>query len=166
MYTSAWPILNNELVSGVTLHRIDQGIDTGDIIEQTEFAIGDLTTSRELYFKYMSYGLDLIKENLPAVLQGNFKSFPQTSNGASYYSTKSIDYKNLTIDLNKTAFEITLQLRAFSFVEYQIPTVYGRKIISWRISTERSSQKPGMVMREQNKGITISTIDFDLDLFY
>ncbi|MCU7960856.1 MAG: hypothetical protein KZQ58_12860 [gamma proteobacterium symbiont of Bathyaustriella thionipta] len=34
MYTSAWPILNGELESGVTLHRIDHGIDTGDIIDQ------------------------------------------------------------------------------------------------------------------------------------
>lgn len=34
MYTSALPILNNEKETGVTLHKIDTGIDTGEIIAQ------------------------------------------------------------------------------------------------------------------------------------
>ena len=32
MHTSAFPILNGEKYSGVTIHKIDNGIDTGDII--------------------------------------------------------------------------------------------------------------------------------------
>ncbi len=34
MYTSVWPILNGENVSGVTLHEIDGGIVTGNMIDQ------------------------------------------------------------------------------------------------------------------------------------
>ena len=39
MYTSCLPILFNEKESGVTLHKIDRGIDTGDIIDQITFPI-------------------------------------------------------------------------------------------------------------------------------
>ena len=39
MYTSALPLLNDEKESGVTLHYIDSGIDTGDIIDQLTFPI-------------------------------------------------------------------------------------------------------------------------------
>ena len=32
MYTSLWPILHGDLTGGVSLHQIDRGIDTGDIV--------------------------------------------------------------------------------------------------------------------------------------
>ena len=53
MYTSALPILNGEDKSGVTLHRIDSGIDTGEIIAQTEIKINYKDTARDLYIKYI-----------------------------------------------------------------------------------------------------------------
>ena len=56
MYTSAWPILNGENYSGVTLHKIDNGIDTGDIIDQLEFKIDINWTCRDLYFTYLKEG--------------------------------------------------------------------------------------------------------------
>ena len=37
MFTSALPIKNGEVDSGVTLHKIESGIDTGDIIDQIKF---------------------------------------------------------------------------------------------------------------------------------
>ena len=43
MYTSYWPIKNGEKKSGVTLHKIDSGIDTGDIISQLSFDIDEDT---------------------------------------------------------------------------------------------------------------------------
>ena len=39
MYTSIWPIINGENYCGVTLHEIDSGIDTGDIIDQIKVKI-------------------------------------------------------------------------------------------------------------------------------
>ena len=39
MFTSALPLINGEKETGVTLHKIDAGIDTGDIIDQIKFQI-------------------------------------------------------------------------------------------------------------------------------
>ena len=39
VYPSVWPILNGEKYAGVTLHKMDQGIDTGDIIAQKRFRL-------------------------------------------------------------------------------------------------------------------------------
>ena len=55
MYTSAHPLLNGEVKSGVTIHRINDGIDTGDIIDQIEFKIDINDTARDLYLKYLKY---------------------------------------------------------------------------------------------------------------
>lgn len=39
MYTSAMVLLNGEEYTGVTFHRIDKGIDTGEIIAQQKIKI-------------------------------------------------------------------------------------------------------------------------------
>ena len=136
MYTSAWPIINGEHYSGVTLHLIDEGIDTGDIIDQISIEIPLSFTSRDLYFKLLDQGSELFKRNIQKLLSGDYSISPQTFLG-SYYGKSSIEYKNLKIDLNKTSFEIYNQLRAFIFSEYQFPTLRGYKVKSVRITYEK-----------------------------
>ena len=63
MYTSTHPILNDEKYAGVTLHFIDAGIDTGDIIDQEQFEIGN-SDCRELYMKYIEYGTAVVLRNI------------------------------------------------------------------------------------------------------
>ena len=48
LYTSALPILHGEGLSGVTLHEIDSGIDTGPIVAQTVFYLPKGCTARDL----------------------------------------------------------------------------------------------------------------------
>lgn len=62
MYTSALPIINGEKYSGVTLHKIDNGIDTGDIIDQIKFEIDLNDTARDLYLKYIENSFILFKK--------------------------------------------------------------------------------------------------------
>ncbi|MCX7747167.1 MAG: formyltransferase family protein [Clostridia bacterium] len=128
MYTSAWPILNGETVTGVTLHKIDDGIDTGDIIDQIDINIDINYTSRDLYFKYNEEGYNLLVRNIHKLIEANYSAFKQSNEDASYYSKKSINYKELNINFSTSALEIHNQLRAFIFKEYQLPTVNGQNI--------------------------------------
>ena len=162
MYTSAIPLLQGEKKSGVTLHLIDTGIDTGDIIAQKEFEIRENDTSRSLYSKYIEYGTNLITENLDNLLRNEFKSFPQLSRESTYYDKNSIDYKNLKINYKKTAFQVVNQLRAFSFREYQLPKFQNVEIGSWKITNEKSFLNPGSVVKVLKNGFQIATIDFDI----
>lgn len=164
MYTSAIPILNNERTVGVSFHRIDEGIDTGDIIDQTEFALADMTC-RELYHMYLKCGTELVIKNIDSVLNGSEKAIPQKIEGSTYYSKNYIDYKNIVIDIRQTAFGIHNQLRAFNFREYQLPSVFGYEIISDEITNKRSSEKPGALIEENDSFIKISTIDYDMILY-
>ncbi len=165
MYTSALPLLHGEERSGVTLHRIDAGIDTGEIIEQTAFDIDLSDTARDLYFKYMQAGLALFKKSIGTLIAEDFKSTPQTTAGSSYFSKKAIDYSSLSIDLRKTAFEIHNQFRAFSFREYQLPRFGDWFINRTEITNQRSSKKTGTVIKESPHSIIIATIDYDLILY-
>ncbi len=165
MYTSVWPILNGDKTSGVSLHKIDLGIDTGDLIDQIEFPIDDSDSCRDLYFKYLSFGSLLFKNNIKKLLGRDVLYEKQSVDGASYYAKDSIDFSNLMINLNKTAFEIKSQLRAFYFPEFQTPTIYGQEIIFSEILDTRSSLRAGGVFFECEQYMDISTIDYNLRLY-
>lgn len=162
MYTSALPILHGEKQSGVTLHEIDEGIDTGKIIAQVSFDLDDKMTSRDLYLRYIAEGTALLKRNLVNLLSGNYQAYEQPIQGASYFSKKEIDYSNLRVNLNCTAYQVQNQLRAYSFEEYQLPKICDKEIVSWRILYQRSSKKPGTIVWMDNEQAVVSTIDYDI----
>lgn len=166
MYTSVLPLLHGDKQSGVTLHYIDRGIDTGDIIAQSVVPIEYEDTSRDLYLKYMAAGTKLVLENLEDLLAGKENAKPQAKEGATYYSKKAIDYANLQIDLERTADEIRNQIRAFCFREYQLPKIYEREIVSARITDTRSECKAGTIIRETEKMMEIASIDYNLELYF
>jgi methionyl-tRNA formyltransferase len=164
MYTSAWPILNGESETGVTLHEIDHGIDTGDIIDQISFPIFRDDTARDLYFKYLKYGSMLIKINLKMVLEHKSISYPQPKEGASYYSKQSINYSDLKIDFKQTSDMVGKQVRAYTFKEYQLPKFNNKAIQRIDILDSRSMEKPSKLVYEENAYGIMATMDYDIKL--
>jgi len=165
MFTSIIPILNNETKSGVTLHKIDKGIDTGDIIVQKEFKLYLNDNSRDLYLKYIEYGIELIKNNIKKLIINDYLTKKQNYMNSTYYSKNSIDFKNINIDLNQTAINIHNQIRAYNFREYQIPKLFGTSIFSSKILTTSSNFKIGTVIMKDDISFTIKTIDYDIVIY-
>jgi methionyl-tRNA formyltransferase len=165
MYTSVFPILNNEEKSGVTLHEIDFGIDTGNIIDQISFPITDLT-SIELYYKYQTEGIKLFKNNFKSIIEGNYKVKPQERFQSSYFSKKSIQFNNLELNANQTAFQIRLQIQAYRFRPYQLLKWKEVNLSHSEILDTRSNLKPGTIINKTDNSITLSTIDFDIVLYF
>lgn len=165
MFTSIMPILNGERQSGVTLHRIDRGIDTGAIVAQVAFEIEVDCTGRMLYEHYLDNGIQLVKRNVKALIEQTEIAVPQKAIGASYYSKKTIDFGNVVIDLNKSAFEIYNQIRAFSFRDYQLPVIHGFPIYKAEISAEPSRGKSGAIVEQNDFWFIIETIDYRIKLF-
>ena len=165
MYTSALPLLNDEKESGVTLHYIDSGIDTGDIIDQLTFPIDRTDTARNLYEKYLLNSKKLLDKNLSNLIKGELVSHSQSAIGSTYFSKKSIDYKNLQVNLSCSANQIFNQIRAFTFPEYQVPRVHGFFVNSVKILDRKSSFKSGTLLRESELEICISSMDYDLILY-
>lgn len=166
MYTSVFPILNGEKDVGVTFHEIDAGIDTGNIIRQTRFELKEEYNCRDLYLQYIKHGIKLVTDCLEDVISNNVFSYEQPMQNSTYYSRKTIDYNELKIDLIQTADKIKKQIRAFCFREYQLPMVLGKRIIDAEITKNRSIQKAGTVISENEQGMLIATIDYDIVLYF
>ncbi|MXV52831.1 hypothetical protein GS399_17805 [Pedobacter sp. HMF7647] len=165
MFTSILPIRNGEIETGVTLHKIDSGIDTGDIIDQQIIPINLELTARQLYEKYLQAGIDLIKKQFAALVSENRDCFTQSIIGSSYYSKKTIDFGNLKINLNKTAFEIHNQIRSLIFRDYQLPIVHDRKIYKSILLSVPTKGKPGTVDQEDDFYKVLNTIDYQVGLY-
>jgi methionyl-tRNA formyltransferase len=165
MFTSILPIVHGEQQSGVTLHRIDRGIDTGEIIDQLAFDIAPTDNGRDLYQHYLNHAFLLFKKNIAQLLTGKVQSRPQPIEGASYYSKNAIDFTKLAIDYYKTAYEVHNQIRAFCFRDYQLPTFEGQPIYKSSYTNTPSPAKPKTVVAETAAYYEVTTIDYNLRLY-
>ncbi len=81
----AWAILSGEKETGVTIHYIDEGVDTGNIILQEAVPIDPEDTTVTLYFnKLYPLGVKLIKEAVRLIREKQAPSIPQDSRLASF----------------------------------------------------------------------------------
>tara|TARA_R110002050_G_scaffold204327_4_gene339822 strand:- start:24294 stop:25487 length:1194 start_codon:yes stop_codon:yes gene_type:complete len=165
MFTSILPILNGEDKSGVTLHRIDSGIDTGEIINQIEFSITEDLTGRGLYQLYLDNGLQLFEQNIDDLIMEKETSYPQKYWGASYYSKKILNFSQLSVDFNQCAFQIHNFIRSFTFRDYQLINAHGWTIYGTKVTTFVSEEKPGTLISSNEYYLEIATIDYNIRLF-
>lgn len=165
MYTSAIPLLMGEKYTGVTLHCIDQGIDTGDIIAQQKILIDKKETCKSLYEKYIKTGTELVIQNIDNLINNKYEKFAQPIENSTYFSKSYIDYSNITINLNSTAYQIAQQIAAYNFRDYQLPLIYGHKVIGCKFTNEKSKQKPGTILNESKDKYLLSTIDYDIIVY-
>lgn len=81
-----WVLANHETVTGVTIHQIDVGIDSGNIIAQRELAISPDETEATLMTRAAAVAAALLKETIPLIAAGTAPSTAQDESKATYYS--------------------------------------------------------------------------------
>jgi methionyl-tRNA formyltransferase len=108
----AWAILNGEKVTGVTTMVMDEGMDTGDILLQSEISIGNEETCETLHDRLACSGARLLLETLEKMKTGNIQSLPQDDSKATY--APPLKKEDGHIHWEKEAKEIDRQIRAFN----------------------------------------------------
>ncbi len=164
MYTSVWPVRNGETYSGVTLHRIDKGIDTGYILDQRHFPIKLADTARDVYFNYLATAYQLVIDNFEDLLRDEVTTWPQPAVPSSYYSRDSIDWNDIVVDFRATAFQVHNFIRSFTFFEYQVLTVLESPVWKSEITNEPSLGKAGTIVRDEGTSFVVNTIDYNVRL--
>jgi methionyl-tRNA formyltransferase len=77
-------ILNGDEITGITIMKMDEGIDTGDIISQRPIEISPDETAGSLLKKLAHIGADLLVNTLPKYLKGEITPTPQRESNAHY----------------------------------------------------------------------------------
>jgi len=128
-HTNFYQVMNGEKYSGVTLHKINAGIDSGDIINQLKFKININDTAFDNYKKLMKYSVLLFKKNIGKIMVKNYKFKKQNLKLGSYFSKKSVNYNKIKkINNPKNSLKTHNQIRSLIFPAYQLPVVNGIKV--------------------------------------
>jgi methionyl-tRNA formyltransferase len=108
----AWAILKGEKITGVTIMRMDEGMDTGDILSQREIPLEDEETAETLHDKLASLGVPLLLETVSKMKRGEVTPIRQDASRVTY--APPLKKEDGRIDWRKEAIEIDRQVRAFS----------------------------------------------------
>lgn len=115
---NVWSIVENA-PAGVTLHHIDSGIDTGDIVAQRRVEISWEDNGGTLYEKLMKAAYDLFVEAWPDIVEGRAVPCKQLPGAGSFHRDRDLAELDL-IDLDRSykARDLINILRARTFPPY------------------------------------------------
>lgn len=155
-----WSVLNGDKETGVTTMFMDEGMDTGDMIEKEKLQIGEDETTGELWDRMSELGAKMLVSTLEKLESGNYKREKQSDDFSvapmlkkemariDWNKDDSAKIKNLVRGLNPF-------MGAFSFLN-------DKKIKFWKVKiiNEKFDEKPGtVIMADEKKGLIISTLD-------
>jgi len=103
-------ILNGDPQTGVTIMKMDQGIDTGPILSQQALAISPEETAGSLAPKLARLGAQLLIETLPPYLAGELQ--PALQQGEATYAPL-LKKSDGELDFNLSAVALERKIRAF-----------------------------------------------------
>jgi len=86
-----WALLNNESEFGITLHLIDQGVDTGDIFDIEKFKIEKFDTAYSINQKSQKVILKMFKKWFLRLIKDDFTAVKQDKSKSKMYYKKQLD---------------------------------------------------------------------------
>lgn len=162
-------ILAGDTVTGTTLMRMDEGLDTGPILAQRAVELRGNETAPELEDRLARIGADLLRESLAGWLSGDLQAVSQPV--ADVTLTRPLRREDGRLDPAVGSAQLERQVRAYqpwpgSFLE----TMAGGRLTVWRaqvlppnaVSAFRTAQ-PGTLVAT-GTGIALVTSDGLLDL--
>lgn len=135
-----WAIASGEKVTGVTTMRINEGLDTGDILLQQELAIFDDDTSETVSPKLAAMGAELMIETVRGLEAGSIH--PTAQDDAQASLAPILKKEDGRIDFQRSAQEIYNRLRGFQPWPGAFTTFQGKNLNIWaaRPTDEKAAQ--------------------------
>lgn len=113
-----WAVINGEKETGVTTFKLKHEIDTGDILLQESFPIGENETAGEVHDKMKEVGAQLLVKTVKGLAEGTLKEKPQVSVLSTEYlvlrKAPKLSTETCKIDFSKKIAEVHNLIRGLS----------------------------------------------------
>ncbi|RJR29537.1 MAG: methionyl-tRNA formyltransferase [Desulfobacteraceae bacterium] len=152
-----WVILNRERKTGLTLMRMDEGLDTGPILFQEEIAIGEEETTGRLHDRLAAMSGEFLIRGLSQMKQ--YPLEPQAQDGTSATYAPKIERELCLIDWQRSPAEVSALIRGLDPKPGAFTFFKGNeiKMFSARVDDgNRPHAVPGRVVRSR-EGLTVET---------
>lgn len=150
-------LLEGDKETGVTIMQINEGLDTGDILQVRRYLIEPTETTKTLHEKLAQLGAEALSACLQKLIHGKHPGIPQDNTLATYAA--KIKKDEALIDWQNTAIYLERKVRAFN--SWPIVYTYLNNLVLkiWEaevVSTETHAM-PGMIIKTSQAGIEVAT---------
>ncbi len=136
-----WAIVNGEVKTGVTTMQMDRGLDTGDILLQSESKIGEDEDAIELMERLSFIGAELLSDTLKDI--DVIEPVKQNHDDATL--APLMTKEDGRIDWSMTAEEISNRIRGFLPFPRSFTTLDGQKLTLWKAKPHSNSDINGTI---------------------
>lgn len=152
-----WAVINGDEVTGVTIMRMNEGIDTGDMIAKKTVRLAEDETGGSLFDKLAQVGAQLCVETMEMIEAGKAEYIPQNNEEATH--TSMIRKELGLIDWNRPAVEIERLIRGLNPWPSAYTQLSGKTFKIWkaRVVSDENTYEPGCICRIDKEGMYVQT---------
>ena len=148
-------LLAGDRETGVSIMRIDEGLDTGPIIARHPLGIAERETAGSLHDKLAGVGARAIVAALRQLQrEGQLPAEAQSEAGVTYAA--KVDRSEALIDWRQSAQAIDRRIRAFNPTPGAQTTLTGGTVKLWEAAPAAATGVPGTVVRVDATGIVVA----------
>ena len=147
-----WVVYNGEYVHGATWHRVDGGVDTGNILSQALFPVGELATAQTVMLDAIRLGVSLFERDWEQMADPDVPGAGQSGRARPYKAAELPRAGHLDLDEAVICFsEADRWLRAFDYGPFAVvePPRLTWEGNSYRVRRYRARRGGGEVARPQ-----------------
>ena len=149
-------VLAGDAESGITIMRMDAGLDTGPMLLTASLPIAPDMTAGALHDALAPLGAELIVQALAAVERGALKDTPQPADGATY--AKKISKDEARLDWSRPAEELARAVRAFNPAPMAWSELDGERVRILSASPGAAAAgDPGAIVAADADGLLVAT---------
>lgn len=160
-----WAILEGDLESGVTIMRMDAGLDTGDIVALERTTLTATDTGQTLHDRLAELGGALLTRVLPDWLAGRVEPVPQPAAGVTY--ARKLRKEDGRLDWMLPAATLARRIRALdpwpgAYTELQGPDERPLLVKIWQaeaLSATSVTAVPGEILAAEGDLLQVATMD-------
>lgn len=155
-------LLAGDAESGVCIMKMDEGLDTGDVISRAVIALHDNMTGGELHDALARLGADTLVESLTPYCSGSLTAETQSESGVSY--AEKLNKAEAALDFSEPALHLHRKIQAFNPWPVCDAMMEGVRYRIWRSlfdgqASVPASAVPGQVLSCTEQSIQVATAD-------
>jgi len=147
-------LLAGDAETGITIMRMDAGLDTGPMLAQERIAISAGDDAQSLHDRLAALGARMIVAALAEAAAERVRAVPQSAQGVTY--ARKIEKRETEIDWRRPASEIERAVRALRPVPGAAARLRGETIKIWRAAVRGDAGDAGTVLAADAAGVLVA----------
>jgi len=148
-----WAVLQDEAATGVTIMKMDAGLDTGGIITQEKTPIALSDTSETLHQRLAEMGAQLLVRTIPDFVSGRIQPRPQPVEGVSY--APKIKKEDGRLDWKKPARTLWNRVRGLIPWPGTFTYLEGSLLKIWQAEVSVATGQSGEILQADKNGLIV-----------